>query len=42
MRPDEILRHCVLEHEGHFILVESHGGVVGGHYSGRENAQNIL
>jgi hypothetical protein len=39
---DGILRRCVLEHERSMILEEAHDGIVGGHYAGRETAQNIL
>ena len=42
MRPDEILRRCVLEHEKPLILAEAHSRVAGGHYSGKSTAQNIL
>jgi hypothetical protein len=36
MGPDEILRRCVIEVEQPLILVESHEGIVGGHYIGKE------
>lgn len=39
---DEILYRYVLEFEHASILTEGHGGVAGGHYAGREIAQNIL
>jgi hypothetical protein len=39
---DGILRRCVLEHERPMILEEAHDGIAGGHYAGRETAQNIL
>jgi hypothetical protein len=42
MGADGILRRCVLEHERPVILEEVHDGIVGGHYAGRETAQNIL
>ncbi|KAH9331324.1 hypothetical protein KI387_003432, partial [Taxus chinensis] len=29
---DEVLVHCVLEHECNDIMEESHGGIAGGHY----------
>ena len=32
---DEIIRHCVLEHERPMVLNESYDGVVGGHYVGK-------
>jgi hypothetical protein len=35
MGADNILRRCVLEHERPIILVESHEGIVGGHYAGK-------
>jgi hypothetical protein len=37
-----IIRRCVLEHERHMILSESHAGVVGGHYAGKTINHNIL
>jgi hypothetical protein len=42
MGADGILRRYVLEHERPIILEEAHNGIVGGHYVGRETAQNIL
>ncbi|KAH9324537.1 hypothetical protein KI387_004715, partial [Taxus chinensis] len=30
---DEVLHHCVLEHERVTIMKEVHGGIVGGHYA---------
>ena len=39
---DKILRRYVLEFEWGQILIEAHGGVVGGHYAGRATAQKIL
>jgi hypothetical protein len=39
---DRILRHCVLENERPMILEEEDDGIAGGHYAGREIAQNIL
>jgi hypothetical protein len=41
MGEDCILR-CVLEHERPTILVESHKGIVGGHYAGKANAQKVF
>ena len=38
MAADSILRRCVLEHERLNILVESHEGVDGGNYAGKDNA----
>lgn len=35
---DEVLQRYVLEHERQAILAEAHGGVVGGHYAGKETA----
>ena len=32
---DEITRRYVLDHERSMILVESHTGITGGHYSGK-------
>jgi phosphopantetheinyl transferase (holo-ACP synthase) len=40
--PDEILRICVMEKELTMILEESHEGIVGGHYAGKEAAQKVL
>jgi hypothetical protein len=37
-----ILRQCVLEHERPMILVESHDGIVGGHYVGKDIVHKIL
>jgi hypothetical protein len=42
MGPDEILRRCVMEVERPLILVESHEGIAGGHYSGKETMQRVL
>jgi hypothetical protein len=39
---DEILRRCVMEAEIPLILEEAHEGITGGHYTGKETAQNIL
>lgn len=39
---DEILWRYVLDFEHDSILVEAHGGVVGGHYARREIAQKTL
>jgi hypothetical protein len=36
-----ILRRCVLEHERPIILVESHEGIVGGHYVRKDTAEGI-
>jgi hypothetical protein len=36
MGADIILRRCALEHERHIILVESHEGIAGGHYAGKD------
>jgi hypothetical protein len=37
-----ILRRCVLEQKIPMILEEAHDEIAGGHYGGREYAQNIL
>jgi hypothetical protein len=42
MVPDRILRICVLEHERHKILVESHECIVGGHYMGKDPVWKVL
>jgi len=42
MGSDEILQRYILEFERSSILIDIHGGVVGGHYAGRETAQKIL
>jgi hypothetical protein len=42
MGEDNILRRCVLEHERHRILPESHEGIVGGNYVGKYTAQKVL
>jgi hypothetical protein len=42
MGPDEILRRCVMEAEQPLILAESHEGITGGHYAGKETAQKVL
>lgn len=42
MGNDEVLRRYVPKFEQIIILVDSHGGVAGGHYAGRETAQKIL
>jgi hypothetical protein len=34
--PNEILRRCVMEVERLLILAESHEGITGGHYTGKE------
>jgi hypothetical protein len=39
---DEILRRCVMEAERPLILAESHEGIAGGHYAGKEIAQKVL
>jgi hypothetical protein len=39
---DKILIQCVLEHERLMILEEAHDEITGGHYAGRESAQNIF
>jgi hypothetical protein len=33
---DSILRRCVLEHERPRVLVESHEGIDGGNYAGKD------
>jgi hypothetical protein len=42
MRPDEILRRCVIEVEIPLIMVEAHEGITGGHYAGKETMQKVL
>jgi hypothetical protein len=42
MGPDEILRRSVIEAERPLILTESHEGIAGGNYAGKEIAQKIL
>lgn len=42
MGADEILRCYVPKFERRNILVEAHGGAMGGHYVGKETTQNIL
>jgi hypothetical protein len=42
MRPDEILRRCVMEAERLLILTEDHEGIAGGHYVGKETVQKVL
>ena len=42
MGPDEILWHCILEHENRMILNEAHVGVTGGHYAGKSTVHKIL
>jgi hypothetical protein len=42
MGPDEILRRCVMEVEIPLILAESHEGITGGHYAGKETMQKVL
>jgi len=39
---DRILRRCVMEHERPIILVESHEGIVGGHYAGKAIMHKVL
>ena len=39
---DEVLQRYVSEFERRSILVDAHGGTVGGHYVGRVTAQKIL
>jgi hypothetical protein len=42
MGSDEILKRCVMEIERPMILEESHEGIVGGHYVGKETVQKVL
>jgi hypothetical protein len=35
---DDILRRCVMEHERPINLLESHEGIVGGHYAGKDTS----
>jgi transposase InsO family protein len=41
MGPNEILRICVMEAERLLILMESHEGIAGGHYEGKETMQKV-
>ena len=40
--PNEILRHCLFEHEQPIILSEAHTGIAGGKYAGKEMVRKIL
>jgi hypothetical protein len=42
MGPDEILRRCLMEAKRSLILVESHEGIAGGHYAGKETTKMVL
>jgi len=42
MGSDKILRRYVPDFQHSSILVEAHGGAVGGHYAGKEISQKIL
>ena len=42
MGTKEILQRYVVEFEWASILMEAHGGLVGGHYAGKETTQKIL
>jgi hypothetical protein len=42
MRPEEILKRCVMEEEHPMILEEAHECIVGGHYAGKETTQKVL
>jgi hypothetical protein len=42
MGADSILRKCVLEHERPRILAESHEGIAGRHYVGKDIVQKVL
>jgi len=42
LRPDEILRRCILDHEKGSVLEEAHGGVAGVHYAGKATTHDIL
>jgi hypothetical protein len=39
---DKILRIFFMEHQRPIILVESHEGIVGGHYAGKDTMQTVL
>jgi hypothetical protein len=39
---DNILRRWVMEHERPIIFVESHEGIVGGHYAGKDTVHKVL
>jgi hypothetical protein len=42
MRPNEILRRCVMEVERPLILTEAHEGITGGHYAWKETTHKVL
>jgi hypothetical protein len=42
MGPNEISRRCVMEVGRPLILAESHEGIVGGHYVGKEEMHKVL
>jgi hypothetical protein len=42
MGPDEILRRCFMEVERPLNLAETHEGIAGGHYAGKETMQKVL
>jgi hypothetical protein len=42
MGADNILRICVLEHEGPRILAKSHEGIAIGNYAGKDTTQKVL
>ena len=42
MGPDEILHRYVLEHKPCWIMSESHAGVTGGHYTGKDTMHKTL
>ena len=39
---DEILCHCVFEHEESWVMSKAHAGVAGGHYAGKVTVHKIL
>ena len=39
---DQILRHCILDHERECVLWECHAGIAGGHIGGKCTAQKVL
>jgi hypothetical protein len=42
MGPDEILRRCIMGSEKPLILANSHEGIIGGHYAGKETMHKVL
>ena len=42
MGTDEILWHCVFDHEWQWVIKEAHASVAGRHYTGKETVHKIL